>query len=81
MHDTLLATTSEGEVTVRLHPRDLDIHQGGILLAAMVVAVKQVALEVGSRDLGFEGQRVIADEKFHLAAPELDDLATNSAAL
>jgi hypothetical protein len=44
--DTLLSTTSEGEVTVRLQARDLDVHQWGVLLAAMVVAVEQVALEV-----------------------------------
>jgi hypothetical protein len=44
--DSLLSTTSEGEVTVRLQARDFDVHQWGVLLAAMVVAVQQVALEV-----------------------------------
>src|SRR5712691_19572 len=49
-----------------LQPRNLDIHQWRVLLAAMVVAIPQITLEVGARDRRLEGQRVITDKKFHL---------------
>ena len=34
---------------LRLEPRDLDIHQGRVLLAAMSAAVEQITLEDRAR--------------------------------
>jgi hypothetical protein len=39
-------------------------------LATVVVAVARVALEIGAWDRRFEGQGIVADEKFHLHADD-----------
>src|SRR5690242_20236167 len=45
--------------------RDDDLHERRVLLAAVAVAVAQVALEIRARDRGLDGEGAVAIEELH----------------